>query len=56
MQNAEDAKATEMKIMFDSRDNDPGGSYGKYLKVDKYKIYIHIYLILTHKQIKNIFH
>ncbi|CAG2185739.1 Sacsin [Mytilus edulis] len=31
-QNAEDAKATAMKIMFDSRKIDPGGSYGKYLK------------------------
>ncbi|CAC5394478.1 unnamed protein product [Mytilus coruscus] len=32
VQNAEDAKATVMKIMFDSRNIDPGGSYGKYLK------------------------
>ncbi|VDI48676.1 Hypothetical predicted protein [Mytilus galloprovincialis] len=32
VQNAEDAKATAMKIMFDSRNIDPGGSYGKYLK------------------------
>lgn len=44
MQNAEDAKATKMKIMFDSRNIDPGGSYGKYLKVDKYKIYIYIFV------------
>ncbi|CAC5394544.1 SACS [Mytilus coruscus] len=32
VQNAEDAKATVMKIMFDNRNIDPGGSYGKYLK------------------------
>ncbi|CAG2205419.1 SACS [Mytilus edulis] len=32
VQNAEDAKATAMKIMFDRRNIDPGGSYGKYLK------------------------
>lgn len=49
MQNAEDAKASKMKIMFDSRNIDPDGSYGKYLKVDKHIIYIFVYFFLINK-------